>query len=86
MEECYQCVSSLDTILQHIPDTSQSSDPSPQVEKDIASNFWTAYEQVAKQHDDEFIERQGGDLDSLLIFVCLSARCSCICTQHGMII
>jgi Family of unknown function (DUF6535) len=38
--------------------------------KDAPSRFWSTYERVAKQHDDELIERHSGDLDVLLIFVC----------------
>ena len=29
----------------------------------------STYERVAKQHDDEFIERHNGEMDVLLIFV-----------------
>jgi Family of unknown function (DUF6535) len=67
------CVSRPETTVQDVPHAMQGSDPSPRAEKDVASGFWSTYERVAKQHDDEFIERQNGDLDSLLIFVCLSA-------------
>ena len=37
--------------------------------KDAPSRFWSAYERVAKQHDDEFLDRHNGELDVLLIFV-----------------
>ena len=45
------------------------SDLFPRIGKDAPSRFWSAYERVAKQHDDEFIERHNGELDVLLIFV-----------------
>ena len=41
----------------------------PRTGKDAPSRFWTAYERVAKQHDDELIERHNGEMDVLLIFV-----------------
>ena len=46
-----------------------NSDFFPRTGKDAPSRFWSAYERVAKQHDDEFIERHNGELDVLLIFV-----------------
>ena len=45
------------------------SDFFPRTGKDVPSRFWSAYERVAKQHDDEFIERHNGEMDVLLIFV-----------------
>ena len=39
--------------------------------RDVPSRFWSAYERVAKQHDDEFLDRHNGELDVLLIFVCV---------------
>jgi Family of unknown function (DUF6535) len=45
------------------------SDIFERTRKDAPSRFWSTYERVAKQHDDEFIERHSGDLDVLLIFV-----------------
>jgi Family of unknown function (DUF6535) len=41
----------------------------PRTGKDIASSFWSAYERVANQHDNEFLDRHNGDMDVLLIFV-----------------
>jgi Family of unknown function (DUF6535) len=41
----------------------------PRTGQDAPSRFWSMYERVAKQHDDEFIERHNGDMDVLLIFV-----------------
>ena len=41
----------------------------PRTGKDAPSRFWSTYERVAKQHDDEFIERYNGEMDVLLIFV-----------------
>ena len=48
------------------------SDIFPQTGKDPLSRFWSAYERVAKQHDDEFLDRQNSDMDVLLIFVSLN--------------
>jgi hypothetical protein len=42
----------------------------PRTGKDVPTQFWTAYERVAKQHDNDFLDRHNGDLDALLIFVC----------------
>jgi hypothetical protein len=77
-------VSRSETILQHALDTMQNSDSdlTPRAEKNIASEFWPAYERVAKQHDDELIDRHGGDLDALLIFVCATAVSSPFWTQR----
>jgi Family of unknown function (DUF6535) len=46
------------------------SDVFERTRKDTPSQFWSTYERVAKQHDDELIERHSGDLDVLLIFMC----------------
>ena len=45
------------------------SDLFPRVGKDAPSQFWSAYERLAKQHDNEFLDRHNGDMDVLLIFV-----------------
>ena len=45
------------------------SDIFPRTDKDAPYRFWSAYERVAKQRDNEFIERNNGELDVLLIFV-----------------
>ena len=46
-----------------------NSDLFPRTGKDVPSRFWSTYERVAKQHDDEFIERHNSEMDVLLIFV-----------------
>ena len=56
-------------ILGDILDTMHNSEVFPQIGKDAPSRFWSAYERMAKQHDDEFLERHNGDMDVLLIFV-----------------
>ena len=63
------CASRSETILGDILDTMHNSDVFPQPGKDTPSRFWSAYERMAKQHDDEFLERHNGDMDALLIFV-----------------
>lgn len=45
------------------------SDIFPRIGKDAPSRFWTAYERLAKQYDDEFLDRHNGNMDVLLIFV-----------------
>ena len=58
-----------EATLQDVLDTLHNSDFFPRTGKDAPSRFWSAYERVAKQHDDEFIERLNGEMDVLLIFV-----------------
>ena len=41
----------------------------PHVGKDVPFLFWSAYECLAEQHDNEFLDRHNGDVDVLLIFV-----------------
>ncbi|KIJ53161.1 hypothetical protein M422DRAFT_155526, partial [Sphaerobolus stellatus SS14] len=41
-----------------------------------AAKFWTNYESVAKQTDEEFLERYNGDLDVQLIFAGLFSAIS----------
>ncbi|KAG2155626.1 hypothetical protein DEU56DRAFT_707073, partial [Suillus clintonianus] len=36
--------------------------------KDVRTRFWATYGQVAKEHDDEFLERNNSDMDIVLIF------------------
>ncbi|KAG1828146.1 hypothetical protein EV424DRAFT_1280719, partial [Suillus variegatus] len=36
--------------------------------KDVRSRFWVTYDKVAKEHDDEFLERNNSDMDIVLIF------------------
>ena len=58
-----------ETTLKHVLDAMYDSDVLQRVGKDAPSRFWSAYERVAKQHDDEFLDRNNGELDVLLIFV-----------------
>ncbi|KIJ37917.1 hypothetical protein M422DRAFT_177339, partial [Sphaerobolus stellatus SS14] len=43
---------------------------------DTVSKFWTHYERVAKQTDEEFLDRYNGDLDVQLIFAGLFSAVS----------
>lgn len=52
-----------------ILDTLHDSDLFPRTRDDASSQFWSAYERVAKQHDEDFLEKQNSDMDVLLIFV-----------------
>jgi Family of unknown function (DUF6535) len=47
----------------------RSSDAFRRRGNDVSSRFWSTYERVATQHDDEFLDRHNSDLDVLLIFV-----------------
>jgi hypothetical protein len=47
-----------ETTRQDVLNATQGSDPSPRIDKDVVPSFWTDYERVATQYDDEFIERQ----------------------------
>ncbi|KAG1890447.1 uncharacterized protein F5891DRAFT_1072144 [Suillus fuscotomentosus] len=51
---------SSEQLLQQILDTLRSSN--------IRSRFWTVYQKVASQHDNEFLEQYDGDMDIVLIF------------------
>jgi Family of unknown function (DUF6535) len=62
-------VSRSEIILQNVLDTLRDSDVFQHVGKDTSSRFWSAYERLAKQHDNEFLDRHNGDMDVLLIFV-----------------
>lgn len=44
----------------------------PNENPDMESRFWTTYERVAKQSDEELLERHNSNLDVLLIFVSFS--------------
>ncbi|KIJ42650.1 hypothetical protein M422DRAFT_170711, partial [Sphaerobolus stellatus SS14] len=44
--------------------------------KDNRTRFWTKYLQVAKEHDQEFLERHNANLDGLLIFAGLFSAVS----------
>jgi hypothetical protein len=55
-------------LLQQVLNTLRNSN----VEKganDERSRFWTVYQKVASQHDNEFLEHYDGDMDIVLIFV-----------------
>lgn len=45
----------------------------PQHKSDpIPSSFWSVYERVAKQHDEDFLEMHYNNLDVILIYVCIT--------------
>ncbi|KIJ43500.1 hypothetical protein M422DRAFT_148033, partial [Sphaerobolus stellatus SS14] len=56
-------------ILKDILDTMIHSELFSKVLQDNTSRFWSVYNQVAKEQDQEFLDRHNLDLDSLLIFV-----------------
>ena len=65
----YQLAKRAEAALQGILNTMHNSDFFPHFAKDPQSRFWSAYERIAKQHDDEFLEMHNGQMDVLLIFV-----------------
>jgi len=56
--------------LEAIANTMYESDLFPRGQGDLHSHFWTSYERIAKQSDEDFLERHNGDLDVQLIFEC----------------
>ncbi|KIJ50367.1 hypothetical protein M422DRAFT_27379 [Sphaerobolus stellatus SS14] len=56
------------SLMEEILDTLHASELFTKPRKDDRTQFWTVYERVAKQHDEEFLDRRNVDLDSLLIF------------------
>ncbi|KAF8527080.1 hypothetical protein JB92DRAFT_2699464, partial [Gautieria morchelliformis] len=54
----------------------QDSDLFSRTGRDAPSRFWSAYERVANQYDEEFLERHNSDLDVLLIFAGLFSAVS----------
>ena len=69
-----------EATLQDILDTMHDSEFFPRTGKDTPSQFWSAYERLAKQHDNEFLERK--------IVIWMSSLYSCVlrptlCAQHN---
>ena len=54
-----------ETILHDSLIPQHKSDPIP-------SSFWSVYERVAKQHDEDFLEMHYNNLDVILIYVCIT--------------
>ncbi|KAG2156678.1 uncharacterized protein EDB93DRAFT_926754 [Suillus bovinus] len=55
-------------LLRQILETLQYSNIAEKGDKDVRSRFWATYDQVAKEHDGEFLERNNSDMDIVLIF------------------
>ena len=55
--------------LEEILQTMHDSEYFSRGRRDLNSRFWTTYERIAKQSDEDFLERYNGDLDVQLIFV-----------------
>ncbi|KIJ42660.1 hypothetical protein M422DRAFT_145585, partial [Sphaerobolus stellatus SS14] len=53
--------------LTEILETMYTSEFFSKAPKDDRTRFWTKYLQVAKEHDQEFLERHNANLDGLLI-------------------
>jgi len=56
-------------VLQQVFDTLRNSNIVEKGANDDRSRFWTVYQKVAAEHDNEFLERYDGDMDIVLIFV-----------------
>ncbi|KAG2083123.1 uncharacterized protein F5147DRAFT_536990, partial [Suillus discolor] len=56
-------------LLQQILDTLQSSTIMAKGANNEQSRFWTVYQKVASQHDNEFLEQYDGGMDIVLTFV-----------------
>jgi hypothetical protein len=56
-------------ISQQILDTLRSSNIVEKRTNDPRTQFWTAYQSVAAEYDNEFLERHNGDMDIVFIFV-----------------
>jgi hypothetical protein len=56
-------------LLQQVLDTLRNSNIVEKGANDERSRFWTVYQKVALQHDDQFLEHYDGDMDIVLIFV-----------------
>jgi len=48
------------------------SEPLPRGQRDLSTRFWKAYECIAKQNDQDCLDRRNDDLDVLLSFVRIS--------------
>ncbi|KIJ48571.1 hypothetical protein M422DRAFT_162346, partial [Sphaerobolus stellatus SS14] len=56
-------------LLKEVLDTLHESEAFSIPSKDPETRYWRSYERVAKEYDEEFLERHNTSLDSLLIFV-----------------
>jgi hypothetical protein len=56
-------------ISQQVLDTLRSSNIVEKRTHDSRAQFWTAYQIVAAEYDNEFLERHNGDMDIVFIFV-----------------
>ncbi|KAG1723780.1 uncharacterized protein EDB91DRAFT_1255516 [Suillus paluster] len=61
-------IKSSEQLLQQILNTLQNSNIVEKEANDERSRFWTVYQKVAAQHDNEFLEHYDGDMDIVLIF------------------
>ncbi|KIJ48938.1 hypothetical protein M422DRAFT_247314 [Sphaerobolus stellatus SS14] len=66
----------LTELLKGVLDTLHESESFSVPSKDPETRVWRAYERVAKEYDEEFLERHNTSLDSLLIFAGLFSAVS----------
>ena len=79
----------------HTPCSSQ--DEVPRIVENSQTPFYGEYQKVAREYDEEFLKKHGGDLDTTLIFVSTAWRvdehmltnlpgwtvlCCCLCVHH----
>ncbi|KIJ22466.1 hypothetical protein M422DRAFT_277093 [Sphaerobolus stellatus SS14] len=77
IQELLESVSKSKEVLDDIANILHSSKSFPAEHTDKRNLFWSAYDHLSKETDEEFIERYNGDLDVQLIFAGLfSAVCS----------
>ncbi|KIJ53111.1 hypothetical protein M422DRAFT_242223 [Sphaerobolus stellatus SS14] len=76
LKKLIEATSESQTSLDHILKTMHQSDFFSRYEEGDEAQFWNQYKQVAKQTDEEFLERYNGDLDAQLIFAGLFSAVS----------
>lgn len=65
----YKTFLTMCTVLQQILAILQRSTAIPPEIVDTKLRFWTAYQIVAEEFDDEFLEKYNTDMDTAMIFV-----------------
>jgi len=61
-------------IMQQVLNTLQNSNVIEKGMSDDRSRFWTVYQKVAEEHDNEFFELHDNTMDIVLLFVSHTSR------------
>lgn len=85
MQRLFHAISQSQSSLDHILKTMHQSDFFSRYEDNPEGQFWIEYERVAKQTDEEFLERYNSDLDVQLIFVCIVDLGSLLLEIHPLL-